>query len=706
MLLLNFLKLENFLSHGSSEIHFSKSDKTLIDGKSGSGKSAIIEAIVWALYGVGRVDNRFLVMRGEKKATVTLSLVDGMDEYKIIRSVTQKGVHTLEVLSGTSGEKLAHIERAGIRDIQSWIEEELLRASYLLFVNSIAYIQDNSDTFVKQSASKRKELLLEIVRANQFADLYKKASDRILVESGEQVKVTSRMAMLEDSKNRLSMIADGLMNYVLTEQQLETELNVVNKNILSLRESEDKFKTLIEEMKQKDSIIKLLKSTIEKNNQKIKENETKIEHFDTLAKKIKAAEVEIEAIGDVETKTKDLGKKITDDTERIFKLSFTRSNRIIPIDYASEITEIDRQIKPLVEESGKCPSGDDCPLGEPIRQQIAFLEQEKLKRQQSAMSQSKEIEAQDKAEKELLVPLATEEDKETYNAYAGLWAKKKDLSASVDANKYLIEHIDPEKLKEESLELSKENSNLDIDWDVNEGKRDLLIEKMHGYDEEKVTSEISSLVARQTIITSDLRKAQGDVRTAQNAIEELKETNIQLEAFDIEKKKTDENLEALGAVKEAFSQRGIPAVVVDYMVPRLEDRINEILARLSDFRMRIDTQRKSASGDGMVEGLFLTICNESGEEFDFDNYSGGERLKITVAISEALASLQKVGFRIMDETFMALDEESTDEFVDVVEKLQSQFSQILCITHLRNVKDLFENKITVIRTNGLSTLIK
>jgi len=168
----------------------------------------------------------------------------------------------------------------------------------------------------------------------------------------------------------------------------------------------------------------------------------------------------------------------------------------------------------------------------------------------------------------------------------------------------------------------------------------------------------------------------------------------------------DGDTEALKMLKEAFSPTGIKAIVIDYMIPRLEDRINEILKLLSDFTIRLDTQRKGVKEDTIKEGLFIDIFNEKGDCLDFATYSGGEKLKIIVAISEALSELQNVGFRILDEIFTGLDEESTEKFAEVMDALQSRFSQMLCISHLRNIKDLFDNKLIVAKKDGTSLVCK
>ena len=176
MILLNEVKLKNFLSHGNSSVTFKDNHQMLIDGDSGAGKSSIIDAIVWCLYGRGRSDNRSLIKNGEKTASVILILkdvredLDGVQYFRIERAMTVKGKHELKVSSKLqsntdlkAGKKITPykpIKVNGLKNIQEYLERQILNSSYLLFINSIVYPQDGSENFVKQTASKRKDILL------------------------------------------------------------------------------------------------------------------------------------------------------------------------------------------------------------------------------------------------------------------------------------------------------------------------------------------------------------------------------------------------------------------------------------------------------------------------------------------------------------------------------------------------------------------
>jgi len=163
--------------------------------------------------------------------------------------------------------------------------------------------------------------------------------------------------------------------------------------------------------------------------------------------------------------------------------------------------------------------------------------------------------------------------------------------------------------------------------------------------------------------------------------------------------------EGLKLLKEAFGNNGIKAMVADLTVPKLENRVNEILSRLSDFAIRMETQKEGAGKDTVLEGLFISVINGEGNETDFDAYSGGERLKITVAISEALAEMGKADFRILDELFVGLDDDSTEKFAEIMVELNDRFSQLVCVSHLKSIKDIFPDRVTAVKKNGITEMI-
>jgi exonuclease SbcC len=217
---------------------------------------------------------------------------------------------------------------------------------------------------------------------------------------------------------------------------------------------------------------------------------------------------------------------------------------------------------------------------------------------------------------------------------------------------------------------------------------------------------LSTLRITKQGLERDLQEASTGMAISAKAMQTVKEVSEALVEANKGALQVKEDIECLELLKEAFSPRGVKAVVIDYLVPQLEERINGVLSQMSDFRIRLDTQKATVDEEGVKEGLFITVINDHQEELPFASYSGGEKVKITIAISEALASLMnQIGFRIMDENIVSLDKESTESFVVVLEKLQQKFPQLFVISHLQEVKDIFEKKITVVKVNGTSKII-
>jgi exonuclease SbcC len=128
------LELENFRQHKSTEIQF-PSGLTAILGANGSGKSTILEAIAWTLYGnqkgVARGDVDSLIWRqapGKSAASVTLKFGFGDRHYQIKRSQSSsRGTVDLQ----QDGRTIANSNKAVAEKLS-----EILGMSHTEFFNS------------------------------------------------------------------------------------------------------------------------------------------------------------------------------------------------------------------------------------------------------------------------------------------------------------------------------------------------------------------------------------------------------------------------------------------------------------------------------------------------------------------------------------------------------------------------------------------
>ena len=703
MILLKTLTIKDFLSHEETKIEFRENEKILLDGKSGSGKSSITEAILWCLYGRGRTDGRSLIRRGTKATSVSIKFIDEEMETIITRTVSSAGKNGLTITRNVgTGNRFLPIERTGLKDHQDWIEKEFLKASYELFTNSVAYPQENENSFVKSTASRRKDLLLEIVRADNFENLYEKTREKLTENEKENAVINSNISIIENNLLKLAETAQGITYY--DHEVKQTSHSIEEKTLLEkdLEKKATEISTVSHQISEKKLFARNLVSAMDDIDVQLKADERTVSEYQNLD--ITTARINIEEMEKLSVEVERIDEELKENAKKQMVINVVLANKPHVHDYSKEIEDMNKRLIPLIKDSGKCPAGDACPFIEPIKGQIEFLSEQIADKTFKSEESEKDMEKWAK-EYTALVPVT--DTTELYASSLRIKNRIKELSSSKEViTKYEMFQQTLETIHNRTLNLNTRKKELsaqlfDIDKNIQQ-----LGESFVKFDSNQINIDLASIRIELQQLQKKKENMTLELSLAIKAQEEIKEASTRLLELKKGILKGIEDATTLELLKEALSPRGIKAVVIDYLVPQLEDRINGVLGQMSDFRIRLDTQQEKASEDGTKEGLFITVINDRGEELPFQSYSGGEKVKIIVAISEALASLlSSVGFRLMDENIISLDSESTQGFVDVLMKLQNKFPQLLIISHLQEIKDLFEKRVTIIKTNGVSRII-
>ncbi|MCA9931587.1 MAG: SMC family ATPase [Anaerolineales bacterium] len=233
---------------------------------------------------------------------------------------------------------------------------------------------------------------------------------------------------------------------------------------------------------------------------------------------------------------------------------------------------------------------------------------------------------------------------------------------------------------------------------------DLAQMKADGGDLEAAEDEVAQLRQEQIAANRQVGAAQQRL----DVLDDLRSRKTQL-ADD--RARLTQLIQRLKLLEKACGRNGVQALLIEYALPEIEDRANELLERLTggDMRVHSDTQRQLKSRDELAETLDIRIVDGAGER-PYDNYSGGEQFRINFAIRLALSQVlaKRAGARlqtlVIDEGFGSQDPNGRQRLVEAINTIQNEFARILVITHIDELRDAFPNRIDVEKTAVGSTI--
>jgi DNA repair protein SbcC/Rad50 len=204
-----------------------------------------------------------------------------------------------------------------------------------------------------------------------------------------------------------------------------------------------------------------------------------------------------------------------------------------------------------------------------------------------------------------------------------------------------------------------------------------------------------------------------DVGAARQKVLVLKDLKARSRSLQAEREELAKQVGQYRQLERAFGKDGVPALLIEQALPQIEARSNELLDRLSGGSMsvRFVTQAayKDKKRDDFRETLDIQISDGAGTR-DYEMFSGGEAFRVNFAIRLALAEVlaQRAGARlqtlVIDEGFGSQDALGRQRLVEAINMVHEDFSKILVITHIDELKDAFPSRIEVEKTPRGSTV--
>ncbi len=176
------LQLKNFLSYGDNlpPLDFSNITLACLTGPNGHGKSSLLDAITWALWGQARkvasasVPDPHLLKLGQSQMSVELVFDVGRERFKVYREYLKSGKShrsSLEIFVwDESAERYHALTENSKKQTQTKICQ-LIGLDYQTFINSAFIIQGKADEFTRKTARERKTVLANILNLDYYERL-------------------------------------------------------------------------------------------------------------------------------------------------------------------------------------------------------------------------------------------------------------------------------------------------------------------------------------------------------------------------------------------------------------------------------------------------------------------------------------------------------------------------------------------------------
>ena len=173
------LELEGFISFRErTEIDFSNLDLFGITGPTGAGKTALIDSMIFALYGktprLGEKAVQELISQGAAQLKVLLEFACGGAEYRVLRIVKRKGPGRTQIERKRDGEwePIA----GSTRELRERVEE-IIGLDFDGFTKTVVLPQGQFDRFLRGDGAARRKILSDLLGLEVYEQMMKRANE-------------------------------------------------------------------------------------------------------------------------------------------------------------------------------------------------------------------------------------------------------------------------------------------------------------------------------------------------------------------------------------------------------------------------------------------------------------------------------------------------------------------------------------------------
>jgi exonuclease SbcC len=268
-MLLKSIELENIRSYKDRTLIAFPNGRTLFQGDIGSGKSTILSAIEFALFGLGDIDANHLLRVGATKGSVFLEFESDKQIYKVYRSLTRRRDKIVQnegylYENGTRSSYSVSELKTKILEIIKINERTETKTTSVVYRYAIYTPQEMMKQILSSNNEKRLDILRRAFGIEEYITSKRNAEKflsglRIMLKNKKDLvtDLDESRSALQNKKEQITILKNDITAISSSIEETESKMRVIEENLSLLTKVKEQLLEL-------DVSLRTCKSTISK----------------------------------------------------------------------------------------------------------------------------------------------------------------------------------------------------------------------------------------------------------------------------------------------------------------------------------------------------------------------------------------------------------------------------------------------------------